>query len=80
MTIRVKFWGTRGSIPRPESSDEAIHARLRAVLNAAGPEDIVTPAAVDAFINGGCRGALPTDLWRQHRLCSDQRGRTAQAC
>ena len=59
MTIRVKFWGTRGSIPRPESSD-AVRARIRAVLNAAGPEDIVSPASVDAFINGGCHGALPT--------------------
>lgn len=59
MTLHVKFWGTRGSIPRPQTAAQ-IHHRIRAVLNAAGPEDIETPADVDAFINGGCRGALPT--------------------
>ncbi len=59
MTISVKFWGTRGSIPRPQASEQ-IQARLRAVLNEAAPEDIATPADVDAFVNGGCRGALPT--------------------
>lgn len=59
MTLHVKFWGTRGSIPRPTMSAE-FHDRLRAVLNAAGPEDIATPSDVDAFINGGCKGALST--------------------
>lgn len=59
MALNLKFWGTRGSIPRPEASD-AVLARLRDVLNEARPEDIATPADVDAFINGGCRGALPT--------------------
>ena len=59
MSIRVKFWGTRGSIPRPESF-ETVHARLRAVLKAAEPEDLVSRASIDAFINGGCRGSLPT--------------------
>jgi len=59
MAIHVTFWGTRGSIPRPEAS-AAVLARLRAVLNEATPEDIATPADVDAYLNGGCRGALPT--------------------
>lgn len=59
MAIHLKFWGTRGSIPRAEASEKALD-RLRAVLNEAKPEDIATPADVDAFINGGCRGKLPT--------------------
>ena len=59
MAIHLKFWGTRGSIPRAEASAKVLD-RLRAVLNEASPEDIATPADVDAFINGGCRGKLPT--------------------
>ena len=59
MTLHLKFWGTRGSIPRPQSYVQ-LEDRIRAILNAARPEDIATPADVDAFINGGCRGALPT--------------------
>jgi phosphoribosyl 1,2-cyclic phosphodiesterase len=59
MTLHLKFWGTRGSIPRPQSSVQ-VRDRIRAILNVAEPEDIRTPADVDAFINGGCRGALPT--------------------
>lgn len=59
MSLHVKFWGTRGSIPRPQTSAH-IHRRIRAILNAARPEDVGCPEAVDAFIGGGCRGALPT--------------------
>jgi phosphoribosyl 1,2-cyclic phosphodiesterase len=59
MTLRLKFWGTRGSIPRAQSAIQ-VQDRIRAILNAAEPDDIRTPADVDAFINGGCRGALPT--------------------
>ena len=57
--MHVKFWGTRGSIPRPDSSERVLD-RLRAVLNEATPEDIATPADVDAYLNSGCRGKLPT--------------------
>lgn len=59
MSVHVKFWGTRGSLPRAENRAR-MAARLRAILNAACSEDIATPAAIDAFIAGGCRGALPT--------------------
>lgn len=59
MALHVKFWGTRGSIPRPEMSSRVLD-RMRAVLNEAKPEDIATAADVDAFLNGGCRGALST--------------------
>ena len=41
-------------------SSQQVLTRLKAVLNEAGPEDIATPADIDAFINGGCRGTLPT--------------------
>lgn len=59
MAINLKFWGTRGSIPRAEASEKSLD-RLRAVLNEATAEDIATPADVDAFLNSGCRGKLPT--------------------
>ena len=59
MTMHVKFWGTRGSLPRPQTRAQIVK-RIRAVLNAARPEDIASPVSVDAFIEGGCRGALPT--------------------
>ena len=59
MVMHVKFWGTRGSIPRPQVR-EAEHERLRAVLTEATSGDIATPDAIEAFIKGGCRGVLPT--------------------
>lgn len=59
MSVHVKFWGTRGSIPRPYMADQ-IHDLIRDVLNEAQPSDIGTPSDVDAFLNGNCRGALPT--------------------
>ena len=59
MTLHLTFWGTRGSIPRPQCCAQ-VRNRIRAVLNAAEPSDIRTPADVEAFIAGGCRGALPT--------------------
>lgn len=59
MSLHLKFWGTRGSIPRPQPAAK-VHHRIRAILNAACPRDLATPADVDAFISGGCRGALPT--------------------
>ena len=59
MTVHVKFWGTRGSIPRPYMEAE-VHGFLRAALNEATSTDIGTAADVDAFINSHCRGAIPT--------------------
>jgi phosphoribosyl 1,2-cyclic phosphodiesterase len=59
MALTVAFWGTRGSIPCP--SPAGLERRLLArALAAATPADIADPAAVEAFIDGGCRGALPT--------------------
>jgi phosphoribosyl 1,2-cyclic phosphodiesterase len=59
MALRVVFWGTRGSIPCPSTA--AAERRLLArVLTAATPADVGDAAAVEAFIAGGCRGALPT--------------------
>lgn len=59
MTMHVKFWGTRGSIPRPQMSEQ-VHSLIRDVLSEAKPDDIGTAADIEAFMNGGCRGALPT--------------------
>lgn len=59
MTMTVKFWGTRGSIPCP--ADATIEReKLAKVLLEAQPEDIADSASVEAFIDGQCRGALPT--------------------
>ena len=59
MALTVKFWGTRGSTPCPPSAD-AERRKLANVLLAATPEDIADAAAVEAFIDSGCNGALPT--------------------
>lgn len=59
MTLTVKFWGTRGSIPCAPSADVE-RETLAKILAAAEPSDIADRAAVDAFIDGGCRGTLPT--------------------
>jgi len=55
----VTFCGTLGSSPCPPSGSVA-QATLARVLSAAEPSDIADRAAVDAFIEGGCRGTLPT--------------------
>ncbi|MEM8790424.1 MAG: MBL fold metallo-hydrolase [Pseudomonadota bacterium] len=57
--MKIKFWGTRGSIPTPAMPEARID-RIRTILNAATPENIASPEAVDAFIDSGCGGALPT--------------------
>lgn len=59
MSLHLKFWGTRGSIPRPTDQQQTIE-RLRGILQEAGPDDIATPESIDAFIADGCRGKLPT--------------------
>lgn len=59
MTVNVKFWGTRGSIPRPQSQAQ-IHERIEAILDEAKPDDIASKEAVRDFMSQGCRGALPT--------------------
>jgi phosphoribosyl 1,2-cyclic phosphodiesterase len=49
MKIAVTFWGCRGSLPRAFTMDE-MHARLREALAGAGPEDIGSLAAADAYL------------------------------
>ncbi|MBY8976472.1 MBL fold metallo-hydrolase [Rhodobacteraceae bacterium NNCM2] len=60
MAMKIKFWGTRGSIPTP-AMPSTHYARIRAILKEATPADIADEASIDAFVAGGCRGALPTD-------------------
>ena len=59
MAMKVKFWGTRGSIPTP-ALPLTQQSRIRSILQEAKPEDIVDDDAIDRFIGEGCRGALPT--------------------
>ncbi|MEL6998222.1 MAG: MBL fold metallo-hydrolase [Pseudomonadota bacterium] len=59
MSIDVKFWGTRGSIPRPQSREQ-IETQIEAVLNAATPADIANRESVRAFIASGANESLPT--------------------
>lgn len=59
MAMKIKFWGTRGSIPTP-AMPAARREQLRAILSEATPVDIANPASIDAFIDHGCRGTLPT--------------------
>lgn len=47
--MRVRFWGTRGSLPAPLNAT-AVREKIRRALLAAIGHDISTPERVDAFI------------------------------
>jgi len=49
-TIRVHFWGTRGSLPAP-LGEAAVRAKMRTALLAARGRDLATESAVDEFID-----------------------------
>jgi phosphoribosyl 1,2-cyclic phosphodiesterase len=49
-TIRVHFWGTRGSLPAPLGA-AAVRAKMRTALIAARGRALATEAAVDEFID-----------------------------
>ncbi len=59
MSLTVKFWGTRGSIPSPRPAGEGRDALAR-ILAAAQPSDLADRSAIEAFIDAGCRGEMPT--------------------
>lgn len=47
--MQIRFWGTRGSLPAPLTTD-AIRVKLAAALTAAQNMRLETPAAIDDFI------------------------------
>jgi anti-anti-sigma factor len=49
-TLRVHFWGTRGSLPAP-LRERSVRAKIREALLAARGHALDTPEAVDAFID-----------------------------
>jgi len=49
--VRVKFWGVRGSIPTPLSSDQ-LNAKLFQALSGAGGVNLGNPAEVQAYLAG----------------------------
>jgi anti-anti-sigma factor len=49
-SLRVRFWGTRGSLPAPLRAG-AIRGKIREVLLAARGRALDTPEAIDAFID-----------------------------
>ena len=51
--MQIRFWGTRGSLPAPLTTN-GVRAKLAAALAAAQGRSLGTPAAIDAFI-----GELP---------------------
>jgi len=48
--LRVRFWGTRGSLPAP-LRESAINSKVRDALLAARGRTLDTPEAIDAFID-----------------------------
>ena len=48
--LRVRFWGTRGSLPAP-MQESAIRSKIRGALLAARGQTLDTPDAIDAFID-----------------------------
>jgi anti-anti-sigma factor len=49
-SLRVRFWGTRGSLPAP-LRERAIRGKIRDALLAARGRTLDTPEAIDAFID-----------------------------
>ncbi|MGD9536711.1 MAG: MBL fold metallo-hydrolase [Alphaproteobacteria bacterium] len=49
--MRVRFWGTRGSLAAPLDAG-AVRAKVRAALERAAGADLSSPAKIDAFIEG----------------------------
>jgi anti-anti-sigma factor len=49
--LRVRFWGTRGSLPAP-LRERAVRAKIRDALLAARGHVLETEKAIDAFIDG----------------------------
>src|SRR6516164_4356068 len=49
-TLRVYFWGTRGSLPAP-LRERAVRGKIRDALLAARGRTLDTPEAIDAFID-----------------------------
>ena len=58
MKIRVKFWGTRGSLPTSFTQEQLDHAIARA-LAVAGPEHVGSDAAAAAFAASPAARSLP---------------------
>jgi phosphoribosyl 1,2-cyclic phosphodiesterase len=48
--LRVRFWGTRGSLPAP-LREQAVRGKIRDALLAARGRTLDTPEAIDAFID-----------------------------
>ena len=48
--LRVRFWGTRGSLPAP-LGESAVRTKIRDALLAARGRTLDTPQAIDAFID-----------------------------
>jgi phosphoribosyl 1,2-cyclic phosphodiesterase len=55
--MKVRFWGVRGSIPTPLTTDK-LRSRIAAVIQRARPSDLVSPESREAFL---CR--LPPYLF-----------------
>jgi anti-anti-sigma factor len=49
--IRIRFWGSRGSLPTPLRYD-GVRAKIRDALLAARGHSLETPESIDAFIDG----------------------------
>ena len=49
-SLRVRFWGTRGSLPAP-LREHAVRGKIRDALLAARGRTLDTPEAIDAFID-----------------------------
>jgi anti-anti-sigma factor len=49
-SLRVRFWGTRGSLPAP-LRERAVRGKIRDALLAARGKSLDTPEAIDAFID-----------------------------
>ena len=68
--LRVRFWGTRGSLPAP-LREQAVRAKIRDALLAARGHVLETEQAIDAFIDSSAAIFSARHVRRQHQLCGD---------
>ena len=56
--MRVRLWGVRGSLATPMSAAQ-LREKTRALLAEASPADLVSPQAIDAYLDRTSRSCDP---------------------
>ena len=66
--MKVRFWGTRGSLPAPVTAADIRAKMVRAFEQAVG-QNLKTSDQIEAFVDTELDFATRRYLWRQHVVC-----------